>query len=120
MGTLTATATHRRGGYKEESRGGVRLESIYVVTAGAATYATSGDTLPTPTVPTGWTLLSIELVWWDKAAGITIKWNGNTSTPKLIAFDEDNTSGIEAELANGNAQLNGLAMHFRYNYRIGA
>jgi hypothetical protein len=120
MGTLTVVTPPTAGSTRKTvSEGGVRFEMEIAELTGAATYATNGDVLPIPTRPTGWVLKAIEVVHAATPAGITVRWNGNTTTPKLLAYDEDNTSGVQAELANADTQLASIVVVLRYVWRVG-
>lgn len=121
MGTAAEVITPTEGGTrKAESQGGVRIVRKFGTYTFPATYATGGDTVPQPDAPAGGTLISVHIVHADAPAGMTPKWTGNTTTVKILVTDEDNTSGISAELANANAAMSGLALHLEWIYRIGA
>lgn len=121
MGTLvTLVAPASAGAKKDYSEGGIVYDVKYGEFTMGATYATGGDTVPLPDAPPGGVLRAVEIVHYDRLAGMSIHWDGSTVTPKLVAFDEDNVSGIEAELANASAALAAVDVILRFIYRIGA
>lgn len=120
MGTLAEVIAPSAGGTRKTvSEGGIRYEMWYGEFTFPATYATNGDTVPKPQGPAGGTLKAVQVVHAALPAGIDVQWDGGTSTIKLKAFDEDNTSGVAAELANGNGQLDGITAILGFLYRIG-
>lgn len=121
MGAFTAT----QGAFRVSvppavSRGG-GVQAIEILTKGTmgATYATGGDTVAIPSAPTNFDLFAVEIVSYTRVPGISIHWDQSTSAPKLIAYDEDNTSGIEAELANANAALAACVVTLRFIFVAG-
>lgn len=122
MGTVTTTAGPYASGSPKTvySTGGRRLVRKVTKNLMGATYATSGDTVTKPDAPPGGTLLCINILADpNRPAGISFTWDGSTSTPKIIAYDEDNTSGIEAELANGSAALVAQVLYIEWIYTVG-
>lgn len=122
MGTVTETVPPIAGGTKKSvsDGGGVRFERLLGKHLMGATYATGGDTITMPAAPAGGTLFCVSILAYTRVAGMHIDWNLDTTTPKLIAYDEDNTSGIEAELSNGNAALAAVVVFLEFIYKIGA
>lgn len=120
MGTMVTVVPPTAGGTKKTvSTGGIRYEKLIGEFTMGATYATGGDTLPLPVVPGG-TLRCVSILYYERVAGMSLHWDGSTSTPKIKAFDEDNASGIEAELANASSALAAVEVIVEYVFRIGA
>ncbi len=120
MGTLVTVVPPASGGtLKTVSKGGMRYERLIGEFTMGATYATGGDTLPLPTVPGG-TLRCVSILHYERVAGMSVHWDGSVSAPKIIAFDEDNASGIEAELANASSALAAVEVIVEYIFRVGA
>lgn len=117
--TVETTPPFKAGANKDNSQGGIRMERRYAIHTMGATYATGGDTVTLPAAPPGGTLWCVHILSYTRVAGMSIHWNKDTSTPKLIAYDEDNTSGIEAELANASAALAAVVVHLEFIYTIG-
>lgn len=120
MGTTTeSTPAFRGGASKDASLGGIRIERLYTKHVMGATYATNGDTITLPAAPPGGTLWCVHILAYTRVAGMSLHWNESTTTPKIVAFDEDNTSGIEAELANANAALAAVNVFLELIYTVG-
>ncbi len=121
MGTVTTTVTPVSSGSPKtiQSKGGLRIERVLGKHLMGATYATGGDTITMPGTPPGGTLFCVHILAYDRVAGLSLHWDGSVSTPKIKAFDEDNTSGIEAELANANAALAAVVVYLEFIYKIG-
>lgn len=121
MGTLATVVEPTEGGAAPmDARGGVRWVRKIGEYTFPATYASGGDTVPLPDAPPGGTLRCVSIVHAATPAGIDVRWDGDTAEPELLAYDEDNTSGVAAELANGNGQLDGLVVILEFLYRVGA
>lgn len=99
--------------------GGIRAHEVYATATFGATYATGGQTFTQPTVPTNYDLWAVEVLAHDAGAGIDIRWDLSTATPKLLAYDEDDTSGIAAQLANSSAALAAVVVKLRLVYVAG-
>lgn len=122
MGTVTTTAGPYANGSPKTvtSRGGMRIERKITKNLMGATYATGGDTVTKPDAPPGGTLIAVQILADEnRPAGISMTWNGSASTPKILAYDEDNTSGIEAELTNANAALAAVVVWLEWIYTVG-
>lgn len=92
MGTLANTVEFRpvstppavsRGGGSRELR-------LRGKVTGSASYATGGDTLTVP-APSGYTLAEVIITSQPATFVREWRWNQDTSTPKLLAFDAVNT-----------------------------
>lgn len=80
--------------------GGVRsLQFLFKATMGTQ-YDTGGQTFTQPTVPSNYDLFLVEVIDHDLGAGYDVRWNLDAATPKLLVYDEDNTSGVAAENAD--------------------
>jgi len=99
--------------------GGLRVYEVLTRGTMGATYATGGDTVAIPTAPTNYDLWAVEIVSYTRVAGISIHWDQSTSAPKLIAYDEDDTSGIEAQLANASTALAAAVVTLRFIFVAG-
>jgi|GEM_PF-6339491 len=99
--------------------GGVRVKNFLATMTMGATYATGGDTVTAAATITGYDLFAVEVISHNAGAGIDIVWDHSTSTPKLIAYDEDGTSGIAAQLGNGSSALAAVVVYLRYVYVAG-
>ena len=99
--------------------GGLRVEEMATVGTMGATYATGGDSVAIPTPPPNYDLWAVEIISYTRIAGYSIHWNQSVSTPKLIAYDEDGTSGIEAELANASNALAAVVVYLRFIFVAG-
>lgn len=121
MGTVTYTIPPiDPGAGKPESHGGVKIVRRLAKCLMGATYATGGDELAVPSAPPGGTLASIAIHSAPSLpAGISLRVVFSTSAPKIMAMDEDNTSGIEAELSNGNAALVAQVVWVEFVWTIG-
>lgn len=120
MGSMVVVTNPRSfGDAPVASRGGVRKRELYGEALMGATYATGGDTLPTPPTISGFTLWAVSILAYERVAGMSLHWNFDTATPKIVAFDEDNASGIEAELANASAALAAVNVKYALIYLSG-
>lgn len=122
MGTVTHTVAPVQGGdLPVASRGGIRFKTVRSKSLMGATYATGGDTVTLPTAPDGYSLYEVRITSSPSLpVGISLHWDGSTSTPKILAYDEDNTSGVQAELANASAALVAAVVFLEFVYKSGA
>lgn len=102
-----------------DSTGGVGAESILMKHTMGATYATGGDTIALPAAPPGCTLFAVHVISHNAGPGMTIVWDHSTSTPKLLWYDEDNTSGVAAEGGNGVNTLAAVVVFLELIYTRG-
>jgi hypothetical protein len=117
MGTVAYTETPQRGGSPAPvARGAVTYNLYYAKVTMSASYASGGDTVTKPTVPDNQALWALEVIEHTAGAGIDIRWNGNTTTPKLLMYDEDNTSGVAAEITGDQSAV---SVFLRFIYKTG-
>lgn len=97
MGTFTNTSQFTpvsdppavsRGGGKRELRLKAKLTA-------SASYATGGETVTIP-APSGYTLYELRVTSQPPAFVREWRWDGSTSTPKLLAYDAVNTQEANA------------------------
>lgn len=89
MGNVANTEDFREGGQEPAlSRGGKRLRFFLAKITMSASYATGGDTLQIPTLPTGFGLKGVFVAENPDATPRFISWDGSNATPKLKAFVE--------------------------------
>ncbi len=123
MGTVTTTAGPYQGGSPKTvaSRGGVQFVRKITKNLMGATYATGGDTVTKPDAPPGGTLFCVHvLAAPNLPVGIDLVWDGAVgATVKILAYDEDNTSGVAAELANASAALVAQVLYIEWIYTVG-
>jgi hypothetical protein len=120
MGTIVLTQSPLRASTDPAvSRGGLRTAEYLAKCTMGATYATGGDTVTTPSAPTNYDLFAVEVISHNAGAGIDIEWNQSTSAPKLIAYDEDNTSGVAAQVSDGSSALAAVVVFLRFIYVSG-
>lgn len=99
MGTVANTTDFREGGSpKAVSRGGKTLRYFLGKVTLSSSYATGGDTLTVPTLPTGFSLVAVFIAENPDATPRFVSWDGSTGTPKLKAFVE--STGTLGEVAN--------------------
>lgn len=119
------TVVHTRGAFEagsppSVSRGSIREKRLRLKSTMGATYATGGDTVPLPTAPSGYDLDEVRITSSPALpAGITLHWDGSVATPKIVATDEDNTTGISAELASASAALAAAVLYLELVYVSG-
>lgn len=86
MGTVANTTPFVEGGEAPAvSRGGKKYRKFFGTVTGSSSYATGGETLGG--LPTGVGTLQAVTVHNGHDGTRMWFWNGNTSTPKLIAYD---------------------------------
>lgn len=95
MGTITNTLDFREFGFRPpESKGGARQSRKYAAVNMSNSYIAGGDTLANA-IPVGATLRGVNVLG---ASDTTrdYKWNGSTTTPKIMAV----VTATSAEVAN--------------------
>ena len=97
------------------SRGAKTVEYYHAKVTMPDAYS-SGGTVAKPTVPDNLSLWALEVIEHTAGAGFDIRWNGSTSAPKLLMYDEDNTSGIAAEVSG---DVSTIAVWLRFIYTTG-
>lgn len=102
------------------SRGGGKRSISFLSKATFGTqYDTGGQTFTQPTVPTNFVLFLVEVIDHNLGAGIDVRWNLDATTPKLLAYDEDNTSGVAAEVADDATTYAANIVFLRLTYVAG-
>lgn len=119
MGTTVEVEVPVEGGTRKAvSEAGVRFIHLYGKHTMGATYATGGDTVALPSAPPGYTLWCVNILSAPGLpAGHTLQWDGTEATPKILAYDEDNTTGIQAELAADSAALAAVELYLDFIYK---
>lgn len=99
MGTATLASAPLVGGTKAPvSVGGKNFTTVYTTQTMSNSYATGGETL---VVPSGYgTVHAVDIITRHDGTRVW-EWNGNTSTPKAIAYDafatqEGNATDVSA------------------------
>jgi hypothetical protein len=121
MGTVTHTIAPRRAGEPPVvSQGGYREIRLRSKSLMGATYATGGDTVTEPDVPSGYDLQEVRITSAPALlATYTLHWDGSVSTPKIEAYVENATTGISAELGSGSAALAAQVVFLEFIYTSG-
>lgn len=119
MGTVThSRAPFESGELPVVSRAGIRTKRLRSTSLMGATYATSGDTVTLPTAPAGYTLDEVKITSAiGLPAGFILTWDGNKTTPKIIAYDP--ATGTHAQLANASAALAAVVLYLEFVYVSG-
>lgn len=119
MGSMVEVETPLEGGTRKPvSEAGIKFIHLYGKQTMGATYATGGDTVAVPDAPPGYTLWCLDILSAvGLPAGFTLAWDGDSDEPKILAYDEDDTSGVQAELANGNAALAAVEVYLDFIYK---
>lgn len=120
MGTTVEVEVPLEGGTRKTvSEAGIKFIHKYGKHTMGATYANpGGDTVSMPDVPPGYTLWCVNILAAPGLpAGYSLVWDGSETTPKIIAYDEDGTSGIQAELTNSSAALAAVELYLDFIYK---
>jgi hypothetical protein len=119
MGNMvTQVAPRRAGDTPPSSQGGVRYEIRRGRATMGATYATGGDSMPTPATISGYTLDEVRITsTTGLPAGVQLQWDGGIAPPKIFAYDP--ATGTHAQLANASAALAAVVVRYEYVYISG-
>lgn len=99
--------------------GSMRFQRAYAVATLGTQYDTGGNEVALPDAPDGYDLWCVVVLNHNLGPGLDVWWNQSPSAPKLLVYDEDNTSGIAAELADNDTNHAAKILFLELIYKSG-